>query len=103
MLLEGTLGRSLSEGRRAAGGRHGRWRVLVSALVLLLGAGGGREATAAENVPAFSYEQYSDAQGHFTYDGTALKLVGQPAHLAQVYEEAGRGDTRAKEMVRELE
>jgi hypothetical protein len=61
--------------------------VLVCVLVFLLGAGGGRDAAAAspeepEDMTAFTYEQYCNTQGRFTYDGAALKLVKRPAHLA---------------------
>lgn len=82
-------------------------RVLVFTLLVLLGAGGGRDAAAGPQAPedmtAFSYEQYCDAKGRFTYDGAALKLVKRPAHLKRVYEDAARGDARARELVRELE
>ena len=111
MALERARGGSLNERRRADGARLAGRRVLVSALVLLLllvGVGSSRNAAAAppeapEDVTAFSYELYCDAQGRFTYDGAALKLVKRPAHLERVYADAGGGDARAKELVRELE
>ena len=108
MAPEGALERSPSEGWRAVGSRLAASRVLASVLVLLLGASGGRDATAAhpeapENGSEFTYEQYCDAQGRFTYDGAALKLVRRPAHLERVYADAGRGEARARELVRELE
>lgn len=90
--------------RTHRGGPAG-WKVLVSAFVLLLGAGSARDAAAdaPPGPPAFRYELYCDAQGRFTYDGAALALVQRPSHLERVYAGAARGDVRAKELVRELE
>lgn len=100
--------RKLSEGRLAASDRSfGRW-VLTATLVLLMGAGCSMDELevrpeSPKDVPAFAYDLYCDGQGRFTYDGAALKLVMRPAHLERVYADSRRGQTQAKELVRELE
>lgn len=70
-------------------------------VALLLGA--SAPAALAQSEPAFSYAAYCDAQGRFTYDGAAQALVQRPSHLRRVYEDAARGDARAREVIRELE
>lgn len=70
-------------------------------VAFLLGA--SAPAAQAQGEPAFGYAAYCDEQGRFTYDGAAQALVQRPAHLRRVYEDAARGDARAKEVVRELE
>lgn len=71
------------------------------ALVLLLAV--NASTAFAQDEPAFSYEAYCDALGRFTSDQAAQALVQRPAHLHRVYEDAARGNARAKELIRQLE
>lgn len=80
-------------------GPRGCFRALALALLLAWNA----PAALAQGEPEFRYEAYCDALGRFTSDQASQALVQRPAHLRRVYEDAARGDSRAKELIRELE
>lgn len=84
--------------------------VLLTALsTTLLGSDcGDDEAMSVEELrkdvpPTFDYGLYCDAQGTLVGKPSAVLLVHRSAHLEQVYADAVAGDTRARNLFRQLE
>lgn len=57
----------------------------------------------SSGAPSFSYDLYCDTQGRLTFVGADEALVSRPEHLHVVYQDAERGQARARALVRHLE
>jgi len=89
-----------------------RWfRLLVLPLVLAL-ASPGTACTEDEpyvrtlspvEEPPFDYGLYANAQGLLVGEDSAVLLVRRPSHLERVYEDAQRGESRARVLFQQLE
>jgi hypothetical protein len=89
-----------------------RWfRLLVLPLVLALaipGAGCTEDepyvrALPPVEEPPFDYGLYANAQGLLVGEDSAVLLVRRPSHLERVYEDAQRGEWRARVLFQQLE
>jgi hypothetical protein len=79
------------------------WIGFVAVVTSLIAGPASANDSARESPPEFSYDLYSDKQGHFSYDGAALALVKRPSHLQRVYADAARGEARPRQLIQELE
>ena len=89
-----------------------RWfRLLVLPLVLALSSPGTactedepyvRTLSPVEE-PPFDYGLYANAQGLLVGEDSAVLLVRRPSHLERVYEDAQRGESRARVLFQQLE
>uniref|UniRef100_UPI00286BB0DB hypothetical protein n=1 Tax=Archangium sp. TaxID=1872627 RepID=UPI00286BB0DB len=89
-----------------------RWfRLLILPLVLALaipGAGCTEDESYVRALPPveeppFDYGLYANAQGLLVGEDSAVLLVRRPSHLERVYEDAQRGEPRARVLFRQLE
>jgi hypothetical protein len=86
-------------------------RLLVLPLVLALSTSGMGctedepyvRTLAPLEEPPFDYGLYANAQGLMVDEDSAVLLVRRPSHLERVYEDAQRGDSRARVLFQQLE